>query len=97
MKEAWERVPVEYTPLGAVGGNYIMSNEDVMVSYQPWDKPDDFILNDMVDAMTGDDSRAIPETALHNKLTDEWLILKGDHRKAYEKAFPNLNECLIVS
>lgn len=34
------------------------------------------------------------ETALYNEKT--WMILTGDFRKEYEKAFPSLEKCIEV-
>jgi general stress protein YciG len=52
-------------------------------------------LEDLATALTGDQKQDA-ETALYTEDDGLWRILWGDHRKAYENAFPSKQECLKV-
>lgn len=89
----WEHIPVSYGMFGPRGGNYILTADWGIISYQPWEAENTGrnVFEDINVALTGD-TRQDTETALHDGKT--WRILWGDHRKAYEKVFPDLEACI---
>lgn len=92
----WIKVPVRSNGFEMVGGNFILENEDVLISYQDFSEGGRADVFEALNIMLTGDTRQDDETALHDRTTDKWHILWGDHRKAYEKAFPDLKKCLAV-
>lgn len=86
-------MPIKQTMFGRGGGNYILQNDDVLVSYQPWKEVSgsNNMFEIVATAITGDDTVS-DETAL--MCDDTWYILKGDWRKEYEKLFPDKKKCI---
>jgi len=90
----WRKIKETPSIFGGMGGgNYVLSNKDIMISYQPNIR--DNIFEDIGTMLTGDDTKS-DETALmfDENGKDVWCVLKGDWRKDYEKLFPDKKKCI---
>lgn len=93
---AWKRIPVQEGIFGISGGNSILSGDGFYISYQDFTKGGRAELFETLNVALTGDMRRDDETALHDEVTNKWHILWGDHRKAYEKTFPDKEACLAV-
>ena len=93
-KHEWYEMPVEDTPFGKMGGNSVLENDKVKISYQPHENgTEDNLINQLGEAL-GVESRKGPETALYNYKEDIWYIIEGDCRKEYVAVLPDWNKCI---
>ena len=92
MSRKWHKMPVTYSILGVGGGNYVLKDDGIRISYQPWkENPNHNFIEPIMTMMTGDNTQS-EETAL--RTGGVWRILKGDWRKEYEKLFPDVEKCI---
>lgn len=95
-KVIWKKIPVREGMLGLTGGNRVLSGKGFYISYQDFSKGGrSEVFEDLNTLITGDSKKDI-ETALYDEETDKWMILWGDHREAYEEAYPSKKRCLEV-
>lgn len=85
----------EKTKWEYLGSNQILEAKWGHVSYNPDTTLGHSFLTPFSNLLGGNVKDG-EETALFNKKKDEWLILTGDFRKEYTKAFPCLKKCLEV-
>ena len=82
-----------------MGNNIVLSHKDYYVSYNPDTGAEPAALGLTLIAnilTTGRSFEDGEETALKDKKTGEWYILKGDFRKEFEAAFPKGIDALIA-
>jgi len=89
MKHKFEKNPY--------GRNYLLSDKEFYISYNPNTTEDHMsgMFTDLGNTI-GMNVKDGEETALYHEKNDKWMILEGDFRKEYEKAFPSYRECKKV-
>lgn len=90
----WKKIPVTYSAFGVSGGNMVLKAEDVFISYQDFKEGGRAEMFEVMNVALTGDTRRDDETALY--VNDKWMILWGDHRKAYEKVFPDKKKCIAL-
>jgi len=79
--------------------NEVLSAEGFWLSFNPDTSAGHAAFGEVIEAFTSQKMHMGSETALAIEDPKEgmlWLILMGDHRAEYEKAFPSLEACKKV-